>query len=190
MTRFVVQATCRASRVLRIIGGRHRGRRCVSRGVEIRPTPDRVRETLFNWLQPRIAGRACSTCSPAAARWARGAVARRGARELRRTGPAGAQAIDALAQRVARGTHSVDCADALGWLRVSPARSKFDIVFVDPPYDADLLAPAPRARDAGALARMRACTSNARARAAAALPRAGRAFARAAGEVGYHLLAT
>src|SRR5687768_6197073 len=43
------------SRILRIIGGRHRGRRLrFPVGVEIRPTPDRVRETLFNWLQPRI----------------------------------------------------------------------------------------------------------------------------------------
>ena len=43
------------SRVLRIIAGRHRGRRLrFPAGVEIRPTPDRVRETLFNWLQPRI----------------------------------------------------------------------------------------------------------------------------------------
>ena len=58
MTRFVVQASAHArSRVLRIIGGRHRGRRLrFPAGVEIRPTPDRVRETLFNWLQPRIAG--------------------------------------------------------------------------------------------------------------------------------------
>ena len=45
------------SRILRIIGGRHRGRRLkFPAGVEIRPTPDRVRETLFNWLQPRMHG--------------------------------------------------------------------------------------------------------------------------------------
>src|SRR5262245_9975352 len=45
------------SRILRIIGGRHRGRRLrFPAGVAIRPTPDRVRETLFNWLQPRIVG--------------------------------------------------------------------------------------------------------------------------------------
>src|SRR4051812_7293466 len=50
------QASRGSSRVLRIVGGRHRGRRVrFPAGVDIRPTPDRVRETLFNWLQPRIA---------------------------------------------------------------------------------------------------------------------------------------
>ena len=48
-----------ANRV-RIIGGRFRGR--VIRfpvAAGLRPTPDRVRETLFNWLQGRLAGRRC-----------------------------------------------------------------------------------------------------------------------------------
>ncbi|MFP4607143.1 MAG: RsmD family RNA methyltransferase, partial [Thiohalospira sp.] len=40
---------------IRIIGGRWRGRRlAVPPGRGLRPTPDRVRETLFNWLSPRI----------------------------------------------------------------------------------------------------------------------------------------
>ncbi len=45
---------------IRIIGGEHRGRRLSfpdSRGL--RPTTDRVRETLFNWLQPFFPGAAC-----------------------------------------------------------------------------------------------------------------------------------
>jgi 16S rRNA (guanine966-N2)-methyltransferase len=45
------------SRRLRIIAGRWRGRRWQFPATEIRPTGDRVRETLFNWLQGRIAGR-------------------------------------------------------------------------------------------------------------------------------------
>lgn len=45
---------------LRIIGGRWRGRRLHFPPVEgIRPTPDRVRETLFNWLQHDISGTRC-----------------------------------------------------------------------------------------------------------------------------------
>ncbi|MFP4132119.1 MAG: RsmD family RNA methyltransferase, partial [Thiohalospira sp.] len=45
---------------IRIIGGRWRGRRlAVPPGTGLRPTPDRVRETLFNWLSPRIAGARC-----------------------------------------------------------------------------------------------------------------------------------
>src|SRR5688572_14079376 len=48
------------SRELRIIAGVWRGRRLrFADAPEIRPTPDRVRETLFNWLGPRIAGARC-----------------------------------------------------------------------------------------------------------------------------------
>src|SRR4249919_2032129 len=45
---------------VRIIGGEHRGRRiAVADRPGLRPTPDRVRETLFNWLGQRLPGRAC-----------------------------------------------------------------------------------------------------------------------------------
>jgi 16S rRNA (guanine966-N2)-methyltransferase len=49
----------RAQRQLRIIGGRWRGRRFRFPAVELRPTPDRVRETLFNWLQVQVPGARC-----------------------------------------------------------------------------------------------------------------------------------
>ena len=45
---------------LRIVGGRWRGMRIDFPDLEaIRPSPDRVRETLFNWLQTHIAGARC-----------------------------------------------------------------------------------------------------------------------------------
>src|SRR6478672_3764855 len=45
---------------IRIIGGEHRGRRIeVADRPGLRPTPDRVRETLFNWLGQRLDGLAC-----------------------------------------------------------------------------------------------------------------------------------
>jgi len=45
---------------IRIIGGQWRGRRLpVTIAQDLRPTPDRVRETLFNWLAPRIEGARC-----------------------------------------------------------------------------------------------------------------------------------
>ena len=47
------------ARQLRIIAGQWRGRRWRFPPGEIRPTGDRVRETLFNWLQGRISGRRC-----------------------------------------------------------------------------------------------------------------------------------
>ena len=46
--------------LLRIIGGEWRGRKVHFPPVAaIRPTPDRVRETVFNWLQSAVAGRRC-----------------------------------------------------------------------------------------------------------------------------------
>src|ERR1700733_10549142 len=47
------------ARMLRIIGGTWRGRTWRFPEGDIRPTPDRVRETLFNWLAPGIAGARC-----------------------------------------------------------------------------------------------------------------------------------
>src|SRR5512134_2593384 len=45
---------------LRIIGGQWRGRRLnFIPSEDLRPTPDRVRETLFNWLMPLIHGARC-----------------------------------------------------------------------------------------------------------------------------------
>ncbi len=50
----------RGERELRVIGGRLRGRRWrFPDAPGLRPTPDRVRETLFNWLQMRIGGARC-----------------------------------------------------------------------------------------------------------------------------------
>src|SRR5580658_8991578 len=49
----------RQERTLRIIAGQWRGRKFRFPDADIRPTPDRVRETLFNWLQHRIEGARC-----------------------------------------------------------------------------------------------------------------------------------
>ncbi|MEO8316418.1 MAG: RsmD family RNA methyltransferase, partial [Pseudomonadota bacterium] len=47
----------RGVRELRVVGGSLRGRKWTFPDVPgLRPTPDRVRETLFNWLNPHIAG--------------------------------------------------------------------------------------------------------------------------------------
>ena len=104
-----------------------------------------------------------------------------------------AAAIAALAREWHEESVSVECSDALGWLARHPGEVKFDVVFVDPPYDTQLLAAA-----LAALAVQPALAPGARVyvehRAREPLPqlpagwqnvREGRA-----GEVGYHLLAT
>jgi len=184
------------SRVLRIIGGRHRGRKLrFPAGVEIRPTPDRVRETLFNWLQPRIVGaRVLDLFAGSGAlgleALSRGATQVTFVEQDRRA----TQAIELVAREWQEAALRVACAEVLAWLSQPPAMEPpFDIVFLDPPYDANLLAAA-----SAALARGGRLAPDARVylerRARDALPalpegwkelRAGRA-----GEVGYHLFAT
>jgi 16S rRNA (guanine966-N2)-methyltransferase len=182
------------SRVLRIIGGRHRGRRLqFPAGVEIRPTPDRVRETLFNWLQPRIAGARVLDLFAGSGALGLEALSRGAGQvtfvERERRAVTG---IETLLQEWRETSAEVVCGDALAWLRRFPGTPPFDIVFLDPPYDAALLGEAAMALAAdGCLAPDARVYLERRAREPlAALPprwrelRAGRA-----GEVGYHLFA-
>jgi 16S rRNA (guanine966-N2)-methyltransferase len=180
------------ARVLRIIGGRHRGRRLrFPAGIAIRPTPDRVRETLFNWLQPRIVGaRVLDLFAGSGAlgleALSRGAASVTCVEKDRRA----AAAIEALAREWNETGIRVACADALDWL-ASPDGA-FDIVFLDPPYDAGILGAA-----AAALVKHQRLAADARVfvenRAREALPElpAGWRILRSgrAGEVGYHLYA-
>jgi 16S rRNA (guanine966-N2)-methyltransferase len=180
------------SRVLRIIAGRHRGRRLrFPDGVEIRPTPDRVRETLFNWLQPRIAqARVLDLFAGSGAlgleALSRGAAQVTFVEKDRRA----AAAIDAIAREWQEANARVVSESAVPWLATTAAEPPYDIVFLDPPYASDLLAAAAAAL-AGRLAPDARVYLERRAREPLpALPaswkelRAGRA-----GEVGYHLFA-
>jgi 16S rRNA (guanine966-N2)-methyltransferase len=127
------------SRVLRIIGGAWRGRRLrFPAQSEIRPTPDRVRETLFNWLATRIPGARCLDLFAGSGALGLEALSR-GAREVVfvERDPVAAREVRArLAEWGATGGR-VQLADAVGFLR-EPAES-FDIVFLDPPFASDLL---------------------------------------------------
>lgn len=131
-----------ASGGLRIIGGALRGRRLpVPAQPGLRPTPDRVRETLFNWLQPVIAGSRCLDLF--AGSGALGLEARsRGATEvvlIERAEPV-LRALRTTVRDWRLSGVEVQRAEALRWL-AGPPRG-FDIVFLDPPFAAGLLGPA------------------------------------------------
>ncbi len=138
-----------ASGEFRIIGGRYRHRRLAFPALDgLRPSPDRVRETLFNWLAPVIEGARCLDLFAGSGALGLEALSR-GAASCVFVEQAGA-AVVALRQHLARldaAGGEVWQAEALAWL-AGPARS-FDIVFLDPPYAANLLAPACTALAAG-----------------------------------------
>jgi 16S rRNA (guanine966-N2)-methyltransferase len=162
--------------------------------VAIRPTPDRVRETLFNWLQPRSANaRVLDLFAGSGAlgleALSRGAAHVTFVEKDRRA----AAAIDIVLKDWNEIAATVVCGDALTWLAAARGDAPFDIVFLDPPYDAAVLAAAAAALVAHArLAPDARIYVERRAREPLpALPpawreqRAGRA-----GEVGYHLFAS
>lgn len=135
----------------RIIGGTHRGRRLVFPGDElIRPSPDRVRETLFNWLQPVIAGACCLDLFAGSGALGLEALSR-GAAQVEFVDRA-SRAIAAIREHLGLlgegGKARTHTADAASFLRQPPS-TVFDIVFLDPPYAAGLLEPACQALEAG-----------------------------------------
>jgi 16S rRNA (guanine966-N2)-methyltransferase len=134
---------------LRIIAGEWRGRKIRFPGVPgIRPTPDRVRETLFNWLSAIVPGSRCLDLFAGSGALglealSRGAAAvtfverdRDAARSLRET------AAQLASQRAL-----VVEADALAWLRGAPVAH--DVVFLDPPFGSDLLSQAMERLESG-----------------------------------------
>lgn len=139
----------RASNHLRIIGGRWRSRRLAFPDVPgLRPTPDRVRETVFNWLQPVIAGAHCLDLFAGS-----GALgfeaASRGAGEVVLVDREH-KVVERLRENArllgATGVQVVQ-ADALRYLNERPAQP-FDIVFLDPPFGHNVLAPVCRKLEA------------------------------------------
>lgn len=133
---------------VRIIGGERRGHRLhfVDQRGDLRPSSDRMRETLFNWLQADLPGARVLDLFAGS-----GAL---GAEALSR-GAAHAMLVEKKRDRCADLTRQltplfgdrvhVQCADALKWL--DRCADRFDLVFIDPPYDLGLAAPACQALD-------------------------------------------
>jgi 16S rRNA (guanine966-N2)-methyltransferase len=125
---------------VRIIGGRWRGTRLpVAQAPGLRPTSDRVRETLFNWLQPCLPGARVLDLFAGSGALGLEALSR-GAREavLVETMPDLVGNLRGVVERLgAQEEATVVQADAIAWLKV-PVQGRFDVVFVDPPFDSAL----------------------------------------------------
>ena len=120
---------------IRIIGGRHRGRKIPVVHEDIRPTSDRVRETLFNWLNSELVNKSCLDLFAG-------------------TGILGIEAMSRGARTVVFIDHrqsivseiknqisklqlkncSVVLSDSLSFLNSPKKLDSFDIIFLDPPF--------------------------------------------------------
>lgn len=124
---------------VRIIGGTWRGRKLpVADAPGLRPSGDRVRETLFNWLQTVVPGSRCA--DPFAGTGALGfEAASRGASRVtlvERSQPLAA-ALHELAHMLGAKEVSVIEGDGVEWL-ADQGPASLDLVFIDPPFDSDL----------------------------------------------------
>ena len=123
---------------LRIIGGLYRGKKIpIPEAPGLRPTPDRVRETLFNWLQSQIGGKRVLDCFAGTGVLGFEAASR-GAAEvvLLEKVPALANSLRETAARLKASTIKIETTDSFSWLR-QPASKQFDLVFIDPPFGTD-----------------------------------------------------
>lgn len=129
----------RAPHEVRIIGGLwKRSKLPVVDLPGLRPTPDRVRETLFNWLGQELDGWRCLDAFSGT-----GALgfeaASRGAAEvtLLERDRHLASNLHQIKARLAAQAVRIECTDALSWMR-SAVPGAFDVVFLDPPFESDL----------------------------------------------------
>lgn len=138
MTRGVVLKPQKPGKI-RIIGGKWRGRKLPVPEIKLlRPTPDRVRETLFNWLQPVISGASCLDLFAGTGVLGFEAASRgAGSVVLIENDPV-------LARQIAENIKTLEATEvllerneALSWLKNNS--TKFDLVFLDPPFGQGLI---------------------------------------------------
>lgn len=119
---------------LRIIGGQWRSRRLpIADVVGLRPTPDRVRETLFNWLQPVIAGAHCLDLFAGSGALGFEALSREAAEVIFVEQDSRAfKQLQANAASLGANQAVLVHADAFSYLQRETLG--FDVVFLDPPF--------------------------------------------------------
>jgi len=125
----------------RIIGGNWRGRKIkFDDADDLRPTIDRIRETVFNWLQPYLNKSVCLDLFAGSGVLGLEALSR-GATEvvLVEKNKTTANNIKKNLSQLKASDAVVYTDDALNWLNASVKKQHFNLVFLDPPFHTDLL---------------------------------------------------
>jgi 16S rRNA (guanine966-N2)-methyltransferase len=176
---------------VRIIGGGWRGRRVqFPDSPGLRPTPDRVRETLFNWLQQSIAGTRCLDLFAGSGALGIEALSR-GAREVVFVEQAHdpARALSAELERLGGGSRA-QVIEAAAQRFLAASGEPFDGIFLDPPYGRWYLPECVAAIEAGGWVKAGGWVYLESERAAGippVPPHWDLVKSKSAGEVGYHL---
>ncbi|MDD2713064.1 MAG: 16S rRNA (guanine(966)-N(2))-methyltransferase RsmD [Simplicispira sp.] len=128
---------------IRIIGGQwKRTRLRVAQRPGLRPTPDRVRETLFNWLGKDLSGWRCFDAFAGTGALGLEAASRGAAAvQLVESDAMLVAQLGVLCQRLQASTVQVRRGDGVALLRQC-APASLDLVLLDPPFDSDLFLPA------------------------------------------------
>lgn len=124
---------------MRIIGGTHRSRLITFPNAEgLRPTPDRVRETLFNWLGQTLHGKRCLDLFAGSGALGFEAASRGAAQVVMvEKNPVVFRALQDNARKLALEAVALHCADGL---KFAPrAGQLFDVILLDPPFRSDCL---------------------------------------------------
>ena len=125
---------------IRIIGGNYRRLRLdVLDAVDVRPTLDRVKETLFNWLGQDLTGLSCLDLFAGSGSLGFEALSRNAAQVImvEKNHQVAAQ-LKANLKLFPAAPAQIYTGDALNYLR--HCRQKFDVIFLDPPYNSSLVA--------------------------------------------------
>jgi 16S rRNA (guanine966-N2)-methyltransferase len=134
----------RGTQQLRIIGGDWRSRRIqFADAPGLRPTMDKVRETVFNWLQWDIEGKLILDCFAGSGALGYEALSR-GAKEVTflEFNAAATRCIRESLESLGASNAQVHQTDAIAWLAQNNELDQFDVIFLDPPFGRDLLKPA------------------------------------------------
>ncbi len=120
---------------VRIISGRWRGMKLpVLDAAGLRPTTDRVKETVFNWLMHDLVDAQCLDCFAGSGSLGFEALSRYARHiTLIEKDKSAARQLSDNAKRLSSETIDVINADSLSWL-AQPATVQFDLIFIDPPF--------------------------------------------------------
>lgn len=131
---------------VRIIGGQwKRSRLPVVDRAGLRPTPDRVRETLFNWLGQDLEGWRCIDAFAGAGALGFEAASRGAAKVwMVERDVTLVASLKRVQERLGATSVQVEAGDGVAALQRAQAQA-WDLIFLDPPYDSDLLRPALKA---------------------------------------------